>query len=44
MNKGSYQFEQHLKESIASDIDRFKDLFKNKKDIEIAKRIIRGQA
>jgi len=44
MNKGSYQFEQHLKESIAKDIDRFKELFKNKKDIEIAKKIIRGQA
>ena len=44
MNKGSYQFEKHLKESIASDIDRFKDFFKNKKDIEIARRIIRAQA
>lgn len=42
--KESYQFEQHLKESLAEDIDRFRDMFKNKKDIEIAKKIIRGQA
>jgi hypothetical protein len=42
--KDAYQFEQHLKESLAQDVDRFKDLFKNKKDVEVAKRIIRGQA
>lgn len=45
MNKiNQYEFEQHLKESLAKDVDRFKSLFKNKKDIEIAKKIIRGQA
>lgn len=45
MNKiNQYEYEQKLKESLAKDVDRFKSLFKNKKDIEIAKKIIRGQA
>jgi len=42
INKHEYALA--LKESLAKDVDRFKSLFKNKKDIEIAKKIIRGQA
>lgn len=39
-----YEFEQHLKESLAKDVERFSSMFKNKKDVEVAKKIIRGQA
>lgn len=38
-----YKFAKALQESLAQDIERKKDLFKNPQDIEIAKRIIRGQ-
>lgn len=45
MNKiNQYEYEQKLKESLAKDVERFSAMFKNKKDIEIAKKIIRGQA
>lgn len=38
-----YKFAKALQESLAADIENKKDLFKNKEDIEVAKRIIRGQ-
>ena len=38
-----YKFAKALQESLAADVDNKKDLFKNPEDIEIAKRIIRGQ-
>lgn len=38
-----YKFAKALQESLAVDIDRKRDLFKNVEDIELAKRIIRGQ-
>lgn len=46
MNKdfNKHEYAMAMKESLAKDVDRFKNLFKNKKDIEIAKKIIRGQA
>lgn len=44
MNQKPQPFEQALKESIVVDIENFKHLFKNKKDIEIAKKIVRGRA
>lgn len=47
MNKNytshDYKFARALQESLAADVDSKKDLFKNPEDIEIAKRIIRGQ-
>ena len=43
-NINQYEYEQKLRESLAKDVDRFVKMFKNKKDIEIAKKIIRGQA
>jgi len=39
-----YKFAKALQESLAVDVDNKKDLFKNPEDIEIAKKIIRGQA
>ena len=38
-----YKCAKALQESLAADVDNKKDLFKNPEDIEIAKRIIRGQ-
>jgi hypothetical protein len=38
-----YKFAKALQESLAADIDRKKDLFKDALDVEMAKRIIRGQ-
>ena len=38
-----YKFAKALQESLAADVDNKKDLFKNPEDLEIAKRIIRGQ-
>ncbi len=38
-----YKFAKALQESIAQDIENKKALFKNQEDIELAKRIIRGQ-
>ena len=38
-----YKFAKALQESIAQDIEHKKALFKNQEDIELAKRIIRGQ-
>jgi predicted transcriptional regulator of viral defense system len=47
MNKNytphDYKFAKALQESLAQDIENKKDLFKNPEDIELAKRIIRGQ-
>ncbi len=47
MNKNytphDYKFAKALQESIAQDIENKKALFKNQEDIELAKRIIRGQ-
>lgn len=43
-NINQYEYEKKLRESLAKDVDRFVKMFKNKKDIEIAKKIIRGQA
>lgn len=47
MNKNytphDYKFAKALQESLAQDVENKKALFKNPEDIEIAKRIIRGQ-
>jgi hypothetical protein len=47
MNKNytphDYKFAKALQESLAQDIENKKGLFKNPEDIELAKRIIRGQ-
>jgi hypothetical protein len=38
-----YKFAKALQESLAQDVENKKALFKNQEDIELAKRIIRGQ-
>ena len=43
-NINQYEYEQKLRESLVKDVDRFVSMFKNKKDIEVAKKIIKGQA
>ena len=47
MNKNytphDYKFAKALQESLAQDVENKKALFKNQEDIELAKRIIRGQ-
>ena len=43
-NINQYEYEQKLRESLVKDVDRFVAMFKNKKDIEVAKKIIKGQA
>jgi hypothetical protein len=47
MNKNytphDYKFAKALQESLAQDVENKKSLFKNPEDIELAKRIIRGQ-
>jgi len=43
-NSHDYKIEQAIKESLAKDVDRFAKMFKNKKDMELAKKIIKGQA
>jgi len=43
-NINQYEYEKKLRESLARDVDRFVKMFKNKKDAEVAKKIIKGQA
>ena len=47
MNKNftphDYKFAKALQESLAQDVENKKALFKSQEDIELAKRIIRGQ-
>ena len=38
-----YKFAKALRESLAVDINNKRNLFKNVEDVELAKRIIRGQ-